>query len=101
MPDKSPEDAEEIYRGFRESVGCRTSDARIYSLTFWDLDKEVKARVGYPDPLEGRMVMAMLEADNFYLTWAKGRGYNHMMIDKVDVTNVEKFDPPGPTDAPK
>lgn len=101
MPDKSPQDAESIYQGFRESVPFNTSNARIYSLTFRDHKKEVKARVGFPDPLEGRMVNAMLESDECYIIWAAGRGYNHMMINKRDVTGVEKFDPPETTDTPK
>jgi len=99
MPGKSPEDAEKLYQGFRQSVAWRTSEARIYSLTFRDglkkRSKEVKARVGDPDPLEGRIVMAILEADSFYLIWAEGRGENHMMVDKSDVPygGVEEFGP--------
>jgi hypothetical protein len=47
------------------------------------------------------MVNAMLESDECYIIWAAGRGYNHMMINKRDVTGVEKFDPPETTDTPK
>ncbi len=85
IPDKSPEDAENLYLGFRQSV-AGTGEARIYSLTFRERVKgkwkEVKARVGNPDPLEGRMVMAIVDTDRrYYVIWAKGRGENHMMID--------------------
>jgi hypothetical protein len=92
IPDKSPEDAETIYQGFQDSVPYNISNVRIYSLTFRDGEKDVKARVGFPDPREGRMVMAMLESDEFYLIWTAGRGYIHMMITKSDVTGVEKFE---------
>jgi hypothetical protein len=101
MPGKSPEDAENLYQGFRNSVAKRIGEARIYSVTFRDGPKrkkrkqEVKVSVGNPDPLEGRMVMAILETDGYYLVWAKGRGDNHMMIDKSDVPygGVEEFEP--------
>jgi hypothetical protein len=99
MPGESPEDAETLYQGFRESY--RSTDARIYSITFRDGKKEVKATVGKPDPLEGRMVMAILETNGPYRIWAKGRGFNHMMVGKDEVTTVEKFESPGRSEEPK
>jgi hypothetical protein len=100
MPDKSPEDAEKLYQGFRNEFPPGARQARIYSLTFRERIKgkkwkEVKARVGDLDPLERRMVMAILETARFYVIWAKGRGDNQMMIEKGDVITggVENFEP--------
>jgi hypothetical protein len=99
MPDKSPEDAEILYQGFRATMAGKPGDARIYSLTFRDGTKkkwkEVRARVGDPDPLERRMVIAILETDSYYLIWTKGRGANPMMVGKSEVPpgGVEEFEP--------
>ncbi len=67
MPGKSAEEAEELLKGFRDDVAWATSEKRIYGITFRDGKKEVRARVGNLDPLEGRMVMAILEAGGFFL----------------------------------
>jgi hypothetical protein len=81
-------------------VGGKPSKARIYSLTFRDRIKgkwkERKAIVGNPDPLEGRIVMAIVETySHYYVIWAKGRGGDHMKIDRSDVPpgGVEEFEP--------
>ncbi len=97
MPGKSPEDAETLYQGLRDSIRVAANSPRIYRILFRDRIRgkwrDRKAIVGEPDPLEGRTVKAILKkADGCYVIWSSGRGFNHMTIDKSDVCEVEEFE---------
>jgi hypothetical protein len=98
MPGKSAKDAETLYQGFRQEV-CGTNEGRIYGLTFLERIKgkwkELKVKVGSLDPLEGRMVMAIVKTKSYYFIWEQGRRGNHMMVEETEVPygGLEEFEP--------
>ncbi|MGB7434878.1 MAG: hypothetical protein WBR26_10300 [Candidatus Acidiferrum sp.] len=98
MPGKSAKNAETLYQGFRQEVSG-TGEGRIYSLAFLERIhgkwKVLKVKVGSLDPLEGRMVMAIVKTKSYYFILEQGRGDNHMMVEKTEVPHggVEEFEP--------
>lgn len=92
IPDKSPKDAETLYRAFCKSVAGAVSEARIRSITYRIGGETIQGVVGGWDPFEKRTVIAILEAGDRYLIFERGRLSNPISVDKSGVSQVELFD---------
>ncbi len=93
-----PRKAEEIYQATRkfaaETTGWRIEQRRIRSIKFRDHGKMVVATVGKLEPMEGALVIAILESTT-YLICTPNRGVlrgSPMMVGKDEVTDFEDFD---------
>jgi hypothetical protein len=101
---ESPEAAERIYQRAREIYKAVETDTRIRSIKFWDdeLHKDIELTVGKPDYLDRQDVKMILDCGVCYYAFTERRGGRDwpIMVNKHEVSHVEKFDPPEPS-APK
>ena len=100
---ESPEEAEKIYQAIKKKApaswvvgGKPIDDRRIRSITFRDKRKTVTATVGGRDPLEGNIVMAILQTATevrSYLIYTETRGVGDpMAVEEHEVIGTESFD---------
>ena len=97
IPDtESPEAAEKIYQRARESYQAVETDARIRSITFWDIElrKDISLTVGKPDYLNHQDVKMILDCGACYYALTEKRGYREwpIMVNKQEVRHVEEFE---------
>jgi hypothetical protein len=83
-----------IKKSAEKMMTSKVSDRQIYSITLLEDGKEVRAKVGKPDPILGETVIAILEA-HLYLVCTYNRGVARgrpIFIGKHEVIDVEEFD---------
>lgn len=100
MPDMDESEAEGLYNDIKKTTAANAgpvTDRRVQAITFHDHGRVVIAEVGKSDPIEGEIVVAILEsvAPGPYLICTPNRGVLKewpIMVGRHEIKSFVDFD---------